>query len=144
VREHSIAVLVGLALAGCGRADDPSSVIRLLAERWRVAEMSNDAIAVESLLHETFIYVGPTGDAFTREQDLAAIADPSLQLGSFDVSDVVVDCVASECVERGIEILTDAYFGELRLDGRYRYVTIWRKYNGDWKAVYAQETKIAA
>ena len=134
---------LALLAAACTHARNAAPEITALAEQWRAAEMHNDAVHVASLLAPEFVYVGPDGISMSRSEDLSAIANPVLRLGSYQIANASVQCRGEVCIETGTEVLEDAFLGDQRLDGRYRYVTVWRQIHGAWKAVYAQETAIA-
>lgn len=114
--------------------------VRALERRRIEATRSNDAEALEPLLHDSLIYVNSVGAIYDKQAYLRDISTHALTYDrDFDVRETEMRALDD------IIILVGMMLGHSRLDGeqqvfRFRSIGVWRKDSGVWRMLAWQSS----
>jgi hypothetical protein len=86
------ATMFAWAMASAGRADepDPEKQVAALSERHRVAAVKGDTKALDAVLADDWVVVGPTGEVDTKRQQEQKMKDGSLVFQAIDAKEATV------------------------------------------------------
>lgn len=114
------------------------SDLRGLSERWFQAWLEKDAVTVERLVAEDYIYIAPSGLVLDRLAILGIIRSPSYQLDHGTRTEVVVRPLGHEAaVVRHRYQGAGSFAGESFTDDQ-RCVMVWERQAGEWRLVMEQ------
>lgn len=103
--------------------------------RWLTAITAGDVVTVESILGPTFRHVNADGQTFDRAQEIAATEPLDV---AFNASDQIVDVSGDTAVLHGVNTVTR---GD-EVVARERFVDVFLRQDGVWRALTAQETGV--
>lgn len=109
--------------------------IHELGSRWAEAERRSDADALDALLTDTFVAVGPLGFVLDRQQYLASRRSGDLKTDAFSWEDGSVRHVGDAVVAVGVVTQQVEYQGQKRPEasGRFRTTQIAVQQAGVWR-----------
>jgi uncharacterized protein (TIGR02246 family) len=115
-----------------------SADVQALSERWFQAWLKKDALAVEELAADDYIYVSPSGLTLDRQAILKVIRSPSYRLDHGLRTEVVVRAVGEDGT-----LVRHRYQGAGSFEGNsftddQRCVMVWEKRSGKWRLVMEQ------
>ena len=114
------------------------SEVQGLSESWFQAWLDKDAVTVERLMAEDYLYIAPSGAVLDRQAIMAIIRSPSYRLEQGKRSEVVVRALGPEAaVERHRYQGNGSFEGTAFTDDQ-RGVMIWEKQAGAWRLVFEQ------
>jgi hypothetical protein len=98
------------------------------------AVTTNDVALLDDLLHDDLLFNGPDGKTATKAVDLANYRSGGVQLRHADASDRVVSAIGDIVVVAVTVTLEGSYLG-VGVDGRYRYLRVWKRVDGAWRVI---------
>jgi tRNA-Thr(GGU) m(6)t(6)A37 methyltransferase TsaA len=115
-----------------------STEVQELAARWFQAWLDKDAEAIERLVADDYVYVGPNGTVLDRQAILAIIRSPSYRLDRGTRSEVVVRVLGPDAA-----MVRHRYEGAGAFEGAefvddQRCVMVWERQAGRWRLVMEQ------
>src|SRR5262245_48718468 len=115
------ATLFALAMASAGRADepDPEKQVAALSEQHRKAAIKGDTKALDAVLADDWVVVGPTGEVDTKRQQGKKIKDGSLVFKAIDAKEVKVRMHGDTAVVMGLYHIKATVNGR-KVDGVFR------------------------
>jgi ketosteroid isomerase-like protein len=113
-----------------------------LGQRWVAAERSGDADALEPLLANDFLLVGPLGFMLDKSQYLGSRRSGDLQHESLEWADVRVRVYGEAAVAVGTQTQRSTYQGR-DASGRFRVTQIAVRRDDRWTIVGLQYSPIA-
>ena len=102
-----------------------------LGRRWADAELQSDADALDALLADDFVAVGPRGFVLNRQQWLDRYRSGDLQHDAFSWQDVAVRDYGAAAVAVGIQAQQTSYQGH-DASGRFRLTLVAIRQAGRW------------
>lgn len=118
------------------------SAIRDLEEQLRLAMLRSDVAALERLVSDDLLFVGPGGATFGKQDDLELHRSGRQKLAQADWEAVSVQARA-HCA---VSVVTAALSGSLDgagFSGRFRYIRMWARHGDAWKVVGGSVTAVA-
>jgi hypothetical protein len=108
------------------------------SERWFRAWLEKDAVTVERLAAEDYIYIAPSGLVLDRSALLAIIRSPGYRLDRGTRTEVVIRPLGHEAA-----VVRHRYQGTGSFEGTsftddHRGVMVWEKHAGEWRLVMEQ------
>lgn len=95
---------------------------------------SGDIEVLDELLHEHLIFNIPTGQTITKSMDLE-----NYQSGIMTVSEVLATDQVIQLMEDtatvAVTIYLKAKYGDQPIDGKFRYLRVWKLFGHSWKVI---------
>jgi ketosteroid isomerase-like protein len=113
------------------------------ASQWAAAERTGDAAALDRLLTDDFVGIGPLGFMLSKEQWLARYGPDGLRNDSFALDETRVRMYGDAAVVTGRQVQSGTYQGRALPPGG-RATLVWVRGNGQWQLVGWQLSPIAA
>ena len=104
---------------------------------------TNDVASLDDLLHHDLLFNGPDGQTGTKALDLANYRSGGIQLRRADASDRLVSTIGDDVVVAVTVTLEGSYLG-VPVDGRYRYLRVWKQFAGAWRVIAGSVVPIPA
>ena len=95
---------------------------------------TNDVALLDDLLHDDLLFNGPDGGTGTKALDLANYRSGGIRLSRAEASDRLVSAIGDDVVVAVTVTLAGSYLG-VRVDGRYRYLRVWKRVGGAWRVI---------
>jgi hypothetical protein len=96
---------------------------------------------LEELIHDELTYIDATGEVISKKADFerCKAANPKIEI--------------LDCIEREIQMFDDTaivstvihlkgLFGEHQVEGKTRFLRIWKKFRNDWKIIGAASVNL--
>lgn len=103
-----------------------------LGQDWAAAEQRGDATALEPMLADDFVAIGPRGFMLTKQQWLGRYASGDLRHKSLTWDDVQVRAYGDAAVATGVQAQTGTYQGH-DVGGRFRGTHVFVRQDGRWQ-----------
>ena len=143
-RTLTAAALLALLAPTLGRAADADTErdIARLSRQVIDARLKADTKALDALLADDYVGIGPSGDVVTKAESLKRVKDGTLHFDSIEPSEVRVRVYGDAAV------LTDRRHVKVTYQGRadtllVRTTEVYAKQGGKWRCVSVQVTRIA-
>ena len=114
------------------------SEVQGLSESWFQAWLDKDAVTVERLMAEDYLYIAPGGAVLDRQAIMAIIRSPSYRLEQGKRSEVVVRALGPEAAMERHRYQGSGSFEGTAFTDDQRGVMIWEKHAGVWRLVFEQ------
>ena len=98
------------------------------------AVMTNDVALLDDLLHDDLLFNGPDGQTGTKALDLANYRSGDIQLRRAEARDRLISAIGDDVVVAVTVVFEGSYLG-IRVDGRYRYLRVWKRVGGAWRVI---------
>ncbi|HEY0929861.1 MAG TPA: nuclear transport factor 2 family protein [Gemmatimonas sp.] len=134
-------LVFAVAVAACSGApgEDPATTLRALNAAYDRALLDADSVALDSIYHQDFKYLGPSGELRSRAAQIAALTSGKVDLvkGKSDSVDIHVYGTTA--------IVIGQFSGRAQVDAnrfafRERYSTTWLRENGRWRLIVEHGT----
>jgi ketosteroid isomerase-like protein len=138
------ATLFGATMVRGGQADEPApgKQVAALSEQHRLAAIKGDTKALDAVLANDWVVVGPTGAVETKSQQEKKIKDKSLVFEAIDPKEVEVRVHGDAAIVMGLYHITATLNGR-KVDGVFRNTEVFTKQSGRWQCVFNQVTPVA-
>ena len=131
-------------MPSAGSADDadPEKQVASLSKQCYAALVAGDTAALDALLSDDWLGIGPLGEVSSKAQQAKGLKDGTVDFISFDPSEVKVRVYGDAAV------VTGRYQVKLKLKGREdnapaRITETFARQGGKWRCVSVQVTRIA-
>ncbi len=112
-----------------------------LEEQWRAATLSNDVAAIDRMLADDYVGIGPDGTIASKADELAARRDGQRKLTQIDVVERKVRIYGTTAVVTSRAIVTGVY-DTMPLTGEFRYTRVYNLSHGQWRIVSFEASPI--
>ena len=108
-----------------------------LLEAMKLGELT----VLEELLHDDLIFNIPTGQTITKAMDLE-----NYRLGILTVSEIIAKDQIIASIENisivAVTIYLKAKYADQLIDGKFRYLRVWKEFNNSWKVIAGSSFQI--
>ncbi|QKW56774.1 nuclear transport factor 2 family protein [Stenotrophomonas sp. NA06056] len=108
--------------------------VRQLEETLRVAMLSSDVATLDALIADALIFVGPSGEVFGKQDDLALHRSGRQKLSMAEWRSVDIVMHDQTAVALTTADLAGTFDGAA-FSGRFRYCRFWGKKGGVWQVL---------
>jgi ketosteroid isomerase-like protein len=122
--------------------DEREEHLRELLRELELAHVMNDALALDGLFAEDFIYYDYLGRAVTKVECLSAIEEGEVSYDSWDSDEIRVRNYGDTAVITSIETVRGEDDGS-QVSGKFRLTLVLVKEMGNWRIVIGHETQIS-
>ncbi len=89
---------------------------------------------LDKLLHDALLFNGPNGETATKAMDLRNYRSGNINLHTVESSDLMLSFFVDNAVVAVTIAIKGNYLGQ-DVDGRFRYLRVWKLFDGDWKVI---------
>ncbi len=89
---------------------------------------------LDKLLHDALLFNGPNGETATKAMDLRNYRSGNINLHTVESSDLMLSFFVDDAVVAVTIAIKGNYLGQ-DVDGRFRYLRVWKLFDGDWKVI---------
>lgn len=104
------------------------------------AVLAGDLEALDRLLAEDVLYIGPDGSKSDKEADLRYIRTGGVVFTSLEASETEVHAISPEVAVLRVRLKLGLVVHLQPFEGAYRYLRVYAKREGRWQVVFAQTT----
>ncbi len=108
--------------------------IELLEEQWRTASLSSDVAAIDRMLADDYVGIGPDGTIASKADEMTARRDGQRKLTQIDVLESKVRIYGTTAVVTSRAIVAGVY-DTMLLKGEFRYTRVYNSSHGQWRIV---------
>lgn len=108
------------------------------------AMTTNDVALLDDLLHDDLLFNGPDGRTGTKAQDLANYRSGGIELRRAEASDRLLSSIGNDVVVVAVTVALEGSYLGVRVDGRYRYLRVWKRIDGSWRVIGGSVVVLAA
>src|SRR5438270_693675 len=101
-------------------------------KRLLAAFQNNDTKILDELLHEDLLFVIPTGQTITKVMDLENMRSGNMHVHSVSSSEQQINLIGDNAIVSVLIELKGKYL-EHPIDGKFRYIRVWKVINNTWK-----------
>jgi ketosteroid isomerase-like protein len=116
--------------------------IQELGQEWTAAELQGDALALDEMLADDFVGIGPRGFMLTKEQWLARYQSGDLRQDSLTWDEVRMRVYGDAAVATGRQTQRGAFQGHA-IAGQFRVTQVFVQQGGRWLLAALQLSPIA-
>ena len=120
----------------------PEKQVAALSEQHRLAAIQGDTKALDAVLADDWVVVGPTGAVETKRQQEQKLKDKSLVFEAIDPQEVKVWVHGEAALVMGLYHIKATVNGRA-VDGVLRNTEVFTKQAGRWRCVFNQVTPVA-
>ena len=106
------------------------------------AMKTSNAALLDELLHDDLLFNGPNGETATKGADLANYRSGNIHLHTVEASDRMLSTIGDDVVVAVTVRIQGSYLGE-RVDGRFRYLRVWKAFGNDWRVIAGSVVALA-
>ncbi len=103
-------------------------------KRLLTAFQKNDTNILNELLHDDLIFVIPSGKTITKAMDLENMRSGNMTVHSISSSDQHINIISDNAIVSVMIELKGKYL-EHNIDGKFRYIRVWKLINNTWKVI---------
>ena len=98
------------------------------------AILNNDIETLEALLHDDLIFTIPNGDVINKSIDIESHRSGLLTVHNISLLDQRINSFDDISVVT-IVLQLQGKYAEQKIDGKFRYLRIWKRFNKSWKVI---------
>jgi ketosteroid isomerase-like protein len=144
LRTLSAAAFLALMVPTIGSADDADSEkqVASLSKQFREAAVKGDTKAMDAILADDWMSIGPDGEVVSKAQNTRGFKDGNIDFEAMDPSEVKVRVYGDAAVVTSRVHVKLKVKGE-KVDTHVRVSEFYAKPGGKWQCVSTQVTNIA-
>ena len=119
------------------------SEISLLEEQLRIAMLRSDLSALDALIADDLLFVGPDGSVIGKAEDLELHRSGAQRISQLDFSDLLVRAYGGTAVTTVAAIVAGT-FNEQPFSGHVRYLRTWTKTRAGWQVIGGSASLVAS
>lgn len=111
------------------------AAIKHSEEQLQKAMLASDVDALDALIHDDLLFLGPTGTVARKADDLENYRRARQRMTKIDPRDLTIELFGEDV---GVAtVLTDiaGVFDDTPFSGTFRYIRTWRRENGRWQII---------
>ncbi len=105
------------------------------------AMKNGDIPKLDELIHADLLFIIPTGQTLTKAMDLDTYSSGNMKIKEISATDQRIHIVGDNAVVTVTIEMTGTYF-EYVLDGKYRFIRVWKSVNEKWKLIAGSSTPL--
>ena len=98
------------------------------------AVKNRDLESLDALIHENLLFIIPGGHTAAKAMDLEAHRSGQMQVEDISAHEQLFK-VTDDTVVASVLIELKAQYQGQRIDGKYRYLRVWKSFQGSWKII---------
>ena len=118
------------------------AAIKNAEERLRQAILTNDVDALDGLLGERVIFVGPEGSVLRKEDDLALYRSGAQKITRYDPSEMTIELLGEDLAVVLLRVDLAGQRGAEPFAGAFRFTRTYMREHHAWRIACAQASPI--
>jgi hypothetical protein len=107
----------------------------LECEKRLLEAMKNSDIQVlDELLHDSLIFNIPTGQTITKSMDIENYRLGNMIVSEISATDQIINFI-DDTSTVAVTLYLKARYGEQIIDGKFRYLRVWKLFGSSWKII---------
>jgi ketosteroid isomerase-like protein len=111
------------------------AAIKHSEEQLRRAMLASDVDALERLIHDDLLFLGPTGALARKDEDLENHRSGRQRMTRLDPHDVVIELFGDDVGVVTVVAELEGTFDGTPFAGTFRYLRTWRCEHGRWQII---------
>lgn len=136
-----IGAIILCGLASFGRAQESISELRNVLNLYQAALAEGNATLLAGYLANDYLYVDPSGKAVDAKDRLKHAQTAKVTFTELAAENDTTRLHGQVVVVSGIATIKGKV-DDREVDGRFRYVDVWMKRDGNWRAILTTITRI--
>jgi hypothetical protein len=105
------------------------------------AMKDNNVLKLDELVHEDLLFNIPNGQTITKSMDLETYRSGNMKISSILSREHEINLIGDNAVISVTVEMKGKYFDHI-LDGKYRFIRVWKLFNGKWKVIAGSSTQL--
>ena len=132
-----------VALMDGVRVGAPDPEIVALEAHLRIAQLGADVAALDGLIADDLLFIGPDGEPATKAQDLESHRSGIVAFREHEPEDLRIRRVGSDVAVVTLRARLAVEVAGTLTRGTYQYTRVWARENGgDWRVVGGQVSEV--
>ena len=123
---------------------DPDPEIVALEGELRRAQLAADVDALDRLIDEDLLFVGPNGEPATKAEDLAAHASGIVRFREHDPEDMRIRMVGADVAVVSLRTRLVVEVHSVTHRGTFAYTRVWHRQGERWRIVGGHVSEVPA
>jgi ketosteroid isomerase-like protein len=111
------------------------AAIKHSEEQLRRAMLASDVDALDGLIHDDLLFLGPTGALARKDEDLENHRSGRQRMTRLDPRDLVIELFSDDVGVVTVLVELEGTFGGVPFAGTFRYLRTWRREAGRWQII---------
>jgi ketosteroid isomerase-like protein len=112
------------------------AAIKHAEEALRNAMLRGDVAALDDLIDDELVFVGPSGAVASKEDDLTAYRSGDQTISSHQPRDLTITLHGDDLAVSTVVVALEGVVKDRRFAGTYRYLRTWRRnHDGAWRII---------
>ncbi|HVJ88510.1 MAG TPA: nuclear transport factor 2 family protein [Labilithrix sp.] len=111
------------------------AAIKHSEEQLRQAMLASDVDALDRLIHDELLFLGPTGALARKAEDLENYRSARQRMTKLDARDLVIELFGDDVGVVTVLVELEGSFDGAPFSGTYRYIRTWRREAGRWQII---------
>jgi len=124
------------------KQDERVQEIVELEQKLRQAFLQRDVATLDQLISDDVSITDPLGRTISKKQDLDMHSSGDLVINSYDAGEINIRVYDSIAIVT-LRVRLQLHYKMQAIDGDYRYIRVYRSYQGQWQIIAAQITSVA-
>lgn len=116
--------------------------ITVCEERLIAAIKVADIEVMDELLHDALLFNIPNGFTITKAMDLENYKSGLMQIHNLKISDRKIEIIGDDTAIVVLTAELDAVYGDESINGKFRYLRVWKHTNDKWQIIAGSSTTI--
>ena len=102
---------------------------------------SGDCHSLDELLHDNLIFNIPTGETISKQIDIENYRSGKMVVSDMEIYDLTISTIDDVCMA-AMAVLLKARYENMIIDGRYKYLRVWKFTNNVWQVIAGSGVQI--
>lgn len=111
-----------------------SDEIRQVEQRLRAAMLAGDVTALDALIDDTLMFIGPDSRVYAKDDDLENYRSGRQTISRIDVKELRIETHGDTAVAMVLADMAGGFLGH-GFDGTFRYLRTWSRASGQWQII---------
>ena len=114
--------------------NNDQSEIEIAEQALRSAMLASDGEALNELIDDDLLFIGPDGGVLSKEDDLGFHRSGEQRITALDFQEQDIRAGGSVASASVLAYVAGVFKGHA-FEGRFRYLRVWRRTSGGWRVV---------
>jgi ketosteroid isomerase-like protein len=126
---------------GNGQKNLEKREIAKMERQWRTALLGGDTAALDTLISDTYVGIGPNGTIFNKAEEIQSTASGENRFQRLHLEERKIRIYGTTAVVTS-KVLVQGFYANQPVLGEYRYTRVWSLENGQWRVVCFEANRV--